>query len=163
MKSVAALVAAALLAVPVLPCGAQGFGERRMGPPPFLKQLFLPAMVMQHQREIGLTDAQREAITREMAAAQQKLLQLRWQLEEKSEALDKLLATDRVDEKAALASAGEILDLERQMKQAHLELLLRIKNQLSKEQQEKLRALRPREGRFRRRGGEGAPAAPGED
>jgi len=163
MKSVAALVAAALLAGPVLPCGAQGFGERRMGPPPFLKQLFLPAMVMQHQREIGLTDAQREAITREMAAAQQKLLQLRWQLEEKSEALDKLLATDRVDEKAALASAGEILDLERQMKQAHLELLLRIKNQLSKEQQEKLRALRPREGRFRRRGGEGAPAAPGED
>jgi len=165
MKSVAALVAAALLAVPALPCGAQGFGERRMGPPAFLKQLFLPAMVMQHQREIGLTDAQREAITREMAAAQQKLLQLRWQLEEKSEALDKLLAADRVDEKAALTSAGEILDVERQMKQAHLELLLRIKNQLSKEQQEKLRALRPREGRFgfRRRGGEGGPTAPSDD
>ena len=163
MKSIAALVAAALLALTALPCAAQGFGERRMGPPPFLKQLFLPAMVMQHQREIGLTDAQREAITREMAAAQQKLLQLRWQLEEKSEALDKLLATDRVDEKAALASAGEILDLERQMKQAHLELLLRIKNQLSAEQQEKLRTLRPREGRSRRRGGEGSPARPEEE
>jgi Spy/CpxP family protein refolding chaperone len=165
MKSLAALVAAASLAVLASPCGAQGFGERRMGPPAFLKQLFLPATVMQHQREIGLTDAQREAITREMAAAQQKLLQLRWQLEEKSEALDKLLATDRVDEKAALERAGEILDVERQMKQAHLELLVRIKNQLSPEQQEKLRALRPHEGLFgfRHRGGEGAPPAAGSD
>jgi Spy/CpxP family protein refolding chaperone len=130
-----------------------------MGPPAFLKQLFLPALVMEHQREIELTDAQREAMTRDMTATQEKILQLRWGLEEKSEALERLLSAERIDEKAAVARAGEIMDAERQMKQAHLELLIRIKNQLTAKQQEKLRGLRPREGRFGfgRRFHEGGP------
>jgi Spy/CpxP family protein refolding chaperone len=140
-------VVAALL-LPVISARAQGLGEPRMGPPAFLKELFLPAQVMEHQREIELTDEQRQAITREMTATQQKTLELRWRLEEKSEALGKLLAEPRVDEKAAVARAGEVLDVERQMKQAHLELLIRIKNQLTPKQQEKLRELRPRERRF---------------
>jgi Spy/CpxP family protein refolding chaperone len=117
---------------------------------------------MQHQREIELTDQQREAITREMTATQQKTLDLRWKLEEKGEALGKVLAEPRVDEKAALARAGEVLDLERQMKQAHLELLVRIKNQLTPQQQAKLRELRPRDRGFRRglRGGPPPDDAP---
>jgi Spy/CpxP family protein refolding chaperone len=149
MNHVRRLVVAALLLVPALARG-QGLGEPRMGPPAFLKELFLPAQVMEHQREIELTDDQRQAITREMTATQQKILELRWKLEEKGEALGKLLSEPRVDEKAALARAGEVLDLERQMKQAHLELLVRIKNQLTPKQQEKLRELRPRDRHFGR-------------
>jgi Spy/CpxP family protein refolding chaperone len=157
MNALRSLLVCALIVVPALPAGAQPFGDR-MGPPVFLKQLFLPSLVMAHQQEIGLTDTQRETISREMAATQQKILDLRWRLEEKSEALDKLLATERIDEKTALARAGEVMDVERQMKQAHLELLLRIKNVLTAEQQKKLQALRPREGRgFRRRAHEGGP------
>ena len=155
----------ALLALPVLrtPARAQGLGGPHMGPPPFLRELFVPALVMQHQKEIQLTDQQREAITREMNAAQQKTLDLRWKLEEKSEALDKLLAEPRVDEKAALAGAGEVLDVERQLKQAHLELLIRIKNQLTPEQQAKLRELRPRERFGHRMHGGGPPSEPPPD
>jgi len=155
------LLASALLLLSALPAAAQGLGEPRMGPPAFLRRLFLPALVMEHQQEIELTTAQREAITREMNATQQKVVELRWTLEQKSEALDKLLAAEKVDEHEVMARAAEVLDVERQMKQAHLTLLVRIKNQLNAKQQEKLAALRPRGGRFgfRRgmRGGEGPP------
>ncbi len=150
MKTFRCLALVTLL-VSALPASSQEMEAAGMGPPPFLRELFLPALVMQHQREIGLTTEQRDAITKEMTAAHQKVLQLRWGLEEKSEGLAKLLAADKVDEKAAVARSGELMDVERQMKQAHLELLIRIKNQLTPEQQAKLRELRPGEGHFGRR------------
>ena len=124
----------------------QGLEGPPLGPPPFLDELFVPRLVMEHQTEIGLTAEQRDAITREMAATQKKVVDVRWALEEKSEALKKLLAAERVDEAAALARAKEVLDLEQQIKQAHLTLLMRIKNQLTAAQQAKLRELRPRGG-----------------
>jgi Spy/CpxP family protein refolding chaperone len=132
-----------LLCCIALPAHAQRLGGA-MGPPAFLGELFLPKIVMQHQSDIGLTAEQRDAITKEMAATEKKTLDLRWNLEQKSEQLAKLLAADKIDETAALARAGELMDMERQMKQAHLSLLIRIKNQLTPEQQQKLRALRPR-------------------
>ena len=148
----------ALLAIfAALPAAAEVGGPHgmRMGPPAFLRQLFLPTVVMQHQSEIGLTDAQRKAITDDMAATEKKVLEVRWSIEQKSEALEKLLAADKVDESAVLARSGEILDLERQMKRAHLGLLVRIKNQLTPAQQTKLKELRPRFGEGR--GGGGPP------
>src|SRR5262245_65262342 len=155
MKTIVMLLLLAL-AVPLRVHGDEMGGRPPRWPPAFLKELFLPSLVMEHQRDIGLTPEQRDAITKEMTATHQKVLQLRWGLEEKSEALQKLLAADKIDEKAALARAGEVMDIEREMKQAHLTLLIRLKNQLTPEQQQKLAALRPREGRgrrFFRRGG----------
>jgi Spy/CpxP family protein refolding chaperone len=163
MNHLRRLVLAALLLLTALPAHGEGFGEPRKGPPAFLKELFLPALVMEHQRDIELTPEQRNAITRQMTATQQKILELRWGLEEKSEALDKLLSAERVDEKAALARAAEVMDVERQMKQAHLELLIRIKNQLTATQQEKLRAMGPGERGFGfRRHFHGGGPPPGE-
>src|SRR5262245_31872869 len=112
------------LAMPVR-ARADEIGGPRMGPPAFLRELFLPSVLMEHQRDIALTPAQRDAITKEMTATHQKVLELRWGLEEKSEALRKLLAENKIDEKAALARAAEVMDVERQMKQAHLTLLIR--------------------------------------
>jgi Spy/CpxP family protein refolding chaperone len=119
-----------------------GMGRRRG--PTFLRQLFVPTVVMRNQTEIGLTDAQRDAITREMNATHERTLALRWQLESKSAALEKVLATDTIDEQAAMAQAGELMRLEEQMKRNHLELLIRVKNVLTPEQQAALRKLSPR-------------------
>jgi len=149
MKTFALLLLLLGLAVP-LRAHADEMEGPRMGPPGFLRELFLPSLVMEHQRDLGLTPEQRDAITKEMTAAHQKVLELRWTLEEKSEALRKLLAENKIDEKAALARAVEVMDVERQMKQAHLTLLIRLKNQLTPEQQQKLATLRPHE-RFGRR------------
>jgi len=125
--------------------GAQELGGPHMRPPAFLQQLYVPALVMAHQHEIDLTPAQRDAISRDMSETQKKVLELRWSLDEKSEELEKLLAADKIDENAALARAAAVLDVEREIKQTHLGLLIRIKNLLTAAQRAKLKELRPRE------------------
>jgi Spy/CpxP family protein refolding chaperone len=138
-----------LLALLLLPLAAgtlhaepmMGMGRRRG--PTFLRQLFVPTVVMRNQTEIALTDAQREAITAEMNKTHERTVALRWQLESKSAALEKLLAGEKIDERAAMAQAEELMRLEEQMKRNHLELLIRVKNLLTADQQAKLRQLAP--------------------
>ena len=134
-----------------------------MGPhrgPTFLRQLFMPTAVMRYQTEIGLTDAQRTTITNDITEAQKRVVDLRWQLEAKDAAFGKVLGADKIDEQAAMAQAAELMTLEEQMKRVHLELLIRVKNALTPEQQAKLRTLAPpRRGRF----GGGEPGGPPPD
>ena len=100
------------LAAFTLSCAAMD--AHAMGPrrgPTFLRELFPPSLIMRQQSAIGLTPAQREAITKEMAEAQTAVLDVRWQLEEKTAALAKLLGAEKVDESAALAQADEVVKL----------------------------------------------------
>lgn len=113
------------------------------GPPAFLAYVFTPKLVMEHQQEIGLRPEQASAIKQAMQDTQQRLVDLQWRLEAESEALGKMLSTDRVDETAVLAKLDQVTGLEQQVKKANFTLLVRIKNQLDPEQQTKLRALRP--------------------
>jgi Spy/CpxP family protein refolding chaperone len=156
-----ALLASAVMLQAALPVLAM---PPNMGRPRFLEELFPPRLVMQHQTQIGLTHAQREAISKIMADTQKRLVDLRWRFEEQSTALTKRLAEPQVDADAALALSDRVMEVEREMKKAHLAMLIAIKNQLEPAQQEKLRALRTREPRHRRRGdtsrGEPSPAAP---
>ena len=124
--------------------------------PGFMRELFLPTVVMRYQTEIGLTDAQRSTITNALTEAHKRGVDLRWQLEAKDAAFGKLLAAGKIDEQAALAQAGELMALENQMKRLHLQVLIQVKNALTAEQQAKLRTLAPpRRGRFG--GGPGGP------
>ena len=52
------------------------------------------------------------------------------------------MSAPRVDEKAALDQVARVLAIEAKVKQAHLRLLIRIKNALSPEQQQQLKQLR---------------------
>lgn len=113
-----------------------------MGPPAFLEHVFPPELVMRYQSELGLTPAQQEAMTQIMAETQAKLVELQWKSEAAMQALTKLLEKDTVDEAAALAQWDQLSEFEQQIKKTHLGLLLRIKNQLTPSQQEKLRTLR---------------------
>ena len=113
------------------------------GPPGFMRQVFPPRLVMEHQQEIGLRPAQVDAIKRAMNEAQEQLVDLEWRLNAESEALGKLLDADHVDEAAALAKLAQVTAIEQQVKKANFTLLVRVKNQLDPEQQAKLRALRP--------------------
>src|SRR5262249_42283370 len=142
-----------------LSCTAAKAGP--MGPrrgPAFLKQLFPPSLIMRQQSDIALTAAQREAITKELAEAQKAILDVRWQLEEKTAALDKLLGAEKVDEAAALAQADEVVKLEDRMKRIRLGMLIRVKNLLTPAQQEALRKAQAEEAPGRR-GGRNADAA----
>jgi Spy/CpxP family protein refolding chaperone len=139
-----------------------GMGMGRMRGPAFLHELFPPSLIMQHQSDIGLTDAQRDAITKEMTDVQKAVVDLRWQLEEKTAALTKLLAADKIDEGAAMAQADQVLQLEDRLKHLRLAFLIRVKNLLTPAQQETLRKLPPSE-RHEHRGPHGgdAPAPEG--
>jgi Spy/CpxP family protein refolding chaperone len=126
------------------------------GPPAFLKKVFTPRLVMEHQQEIGLRPSQVDAIKRAITEAQQQLVDLEWRLNAESEALGKLLDADHVDEAAVLAKLEQVTAIEKQVKKVNFTLLVRVKNQLDPEQQAKLQALRPAFGR------RGPPPPPGE-
>jgi len=134
--------ALALLAVAVL--GAQQPPPPPGQPPedPLGRVLFPPELVMQHQQEIGLRPEQRATITKAIQDFQTRVVDLQWRMQEQSQRLAGLLDKPAVDQTAALAQVDELLGVEREVKRAHLTLLIQIKNALSAEQQAKLAAAR---------------------
>jgi Spy/CpxP family protein refolding chaperone len=109
---------------------------------PISRTLFEPELIMKHRRVINLTDEQRDAISRLIRELQGNVLSLQWELQEQTEALSVELSRSRVDLDRALDRMGSVLQTERRIKEAHLSLLVRIKNVLRPEQQESLRKLR---------------------
>lgn len=105
-------------------------------------KLFPPELVMEHQAAIGVTPAQRDAITRDVERGQKELLALQWELSAEKEKLLGVLDADKVDEAKSAEAAARLMERETKIKAAHLAMLVRVKNQLTPEQQRKLRALR---------------------
>jgi len=128
---------------PGMGMGAPDVAGPHTGPPAFLRQVFSPKILMEHQAELALRPEQIEAIKKAMVDAQQKILDVQWKLDAGSEALAKLLADDRVDEAAVLAKLDEVTAFERDVKRINFTMLVRVKNQLDSEQQVKARTYRP--------------------
>jgi len=104
--------------------------------------LFPPELVMQHQQEIGLRPEQRSAITKAIQELQTKVIDLQWKMQDQSQRLATLLQKPVVDQTAALTQLDEVLGTEREVKRAHITLLIQIKNALTADQQAKLAAAR---------------------
>lgn len=104
--------------------------------------LFPPELIMQHRRAIGLNDEQRDAISRLISDLQGRVLSLQWELMEEVEELAAVTSPARVDLDRAADQLNRVLNTERQVKQAHMEMLVRIKNLLTPSQQETLKSLR---------------------
>ena len=109
---------------------------------PFATYMFPPELVMQYQDAISLKDDQRAAIQGAIQEAQSKVMPMQWALAQESEKLSKALDTTTVDEKAAQAQIDRIIGVEREIKRAQMNLLIRVKNALTPEQQARLRQLR---------------------
>lgn len=152
-------LASALVAAFGPPVLAQPRGEPPMGfgRPQFLDELFRPEQLMRSQGELELTGEQRTAITDAIRATQDRLNTLQWDLAAKNDAVEKLVAPDRIDVDAALAAASQGIDLEGQIKKEHLKLLLQIKNVLTPAQIAKLRAQKKDRCRDDRPGPPGGP------
>jgi Spy/CpxP family protein refolding chaperone len=125
--------------------------------PSFLGELFQPALVMQHQKEIALRDEQRAAISAALKDTHARVVDLEWEIQGASQALESLMRPERIDEKAALAEVERLMRAEQEVKKAHLSLLIRVKNQLTAEQQRVLRTKRPGDVMFFRAPLSGAP------
>jgi Spy/CpxP family protein refolding chaperone len=132
------LSAASLAAQGAPPPGQRGPGP---GPDDWGRNFFPPELVMQHQSEIGLQDAQRVALTSAIQQAQGKFMEVQWKLSAEGEKMGKLLQGTQVDETKVLEEVDRILALEREIKRAQISLMVRIKNTLTPEQQAKLSKL----------------------
>jgi len=110
--------------------------------PGFGQYLFPPEVIMQHQQAIGLMPPQRAAITEAMQKMQSSVIDLQWRMQEETQRLTEIVKPHEVDETAALTQVEKVLGVEREIKKAHLAMLIRIKKTLSAEQLAKLAALR---------------------
>ena len=136
MTRLFALVLALALAAPS-PSVAQG------GPDPdFARYLFPPDLVMRYQQRIALRPEQREAITSAIQQLQSRTIEQQWRMQEETQKLGELLRATPVNEAAVLAQVDRVLGIEREVKRAHMTMLVRVKNTLTREQQAALRALR---------------------
>lgn len=109
---------------------------------PLFRALFPPELIMQHRRAIGLTDEQRDAISQMIQQLQGRVVRLQWELLDEVQRLTEIMDAPRVELDRALDQLDAVLDTERDIKQAHLEMLVRIKNLLTPEQQTTLERLR---------------------
>ncbi len=97
---------------------------------------------MDHQGELGIDSAQKDAILKEVERGQSEMLKLQWDLQGEKEKLVKVLEAERVDEPKSAAAAVRVMERENRVKASHLAMLVRVKNLLTGAQQKKLRELR---------------------
>ena len=140
MKWITAAVA--LLALTGVPTSGVHAQEQQIQEDPLFSVLFTPELIMQHRRAIDLTDEQRDAISGMIQDLQGRVVSLQWELMDEVQRLTEILEGARVDLDRALDQMDSVLDTEKEIKQAHLELLVRIKNLLRPEQQAVLERLR---------------------
>ena len=110
--------------------------------PDFARHVFAPELVMKHQQRIGLRADQRKAITDAIQQLQARVVELQWRMQEETQKMSELLEPASVNEQEVLAQVDRMLAIERDVKRAHMALLVRIKNTLTPEQQATLRSLR---------------------
>ncbi|MBN2357926.1 MAG: hypothetical protein JXR83_00635 [Deltaproteobacteria bacterium] len=111
---------------------------------PLKREFFPPELIMDHQRELGVSADQRKKLIAEIQGAQTRMVELQFEVKAAHEALADLVRKPSVDEAKAMAQIDKLLALENEIKKNHLRLLVRIKNLLSVEQQRKLRELMAR-------------------
>ena len=97
---------------------------------------------MSQSEQIGLSEKQRATIKGEIQKMQTKFLDAQWDMQEQTSKMTQLLQQSPADETKILEQADKIMALEREIKRAHLTLLVRIKNALTTEQIAKLEAMR---------------------
>jgi Spy/CpxP family protein refolding chaperone len=130
----------------LLLCGAQSQGQTTPPPAhaddPIAQMLFPPELVMKYHNEIGVDESQSKAIKDAIQKAQSRFLDLQWEMQSQAEKLAQLLKARPVDEAAVDAQLDRVLNVEREIKKTQIALLVRIKNQLTEAQQNKLTELR---------------------
>jgi Spy/CpxP family protein refolding chaperone len=110
--------------------------------PAFLRNFFAPELVLKHAREIDLTQAQRGALTKDIGQVTGATTELQLAMMDGLGAVEELSAGDPVNERALLEAIHDVLTAEMRVKEAHMGLLVRIRNLLTPEQRAELKRLR---------------------
>jgi len=109
---------------------------------PLGRFLFKPEVIMKFSNRLELSEQQQDILKNELKNAQASIFDLKWKMNEESEALKSILKTTPINEDQLLAQSDVVMALELEIKRVHLILLARLKNMLSEEQIQILRELR---------------------
>jgi len=121
-------------------------GQQQGGDDPLGRYFFPPELIMANQQAIDLTDRQRAAIVDAIKDAQGKFVDLQFRMTSEMERLQRLLQGTSADEARVLEQLDRVLTLERDVKRAQIGLMIRIKNELTDQQQTALQRLREGQG-----------------
>jgi len=126
--------------------GADNLPNRPPHPPnpdPLAHLMFPPDMIMNHARQLNLTDDQKAFMRSEIQKTTASFQDLQWKLQDQMELLQETMKSTSVNEQQALAQLDKVLELEREIKRLHIGLAVRLKNRLTPEQQDQLHKMRP--------------------
>src|SRR5712664_4395959 len=119
--------------------------------------MFPPELIMQHTRDLNLTDEQKTFMRAEINRTTTRFNELQWQLQDAMEALHTAMKENTVNEQQALQQLDKVLDTEREIKRLHFGLAIAIKNKLTVEQQTKLHAMMQMHMQMQMHGPDGGP------
>jgi len=108
----------------------------------FKNELFSADFVLKHRKELALSDAQTANIKQVYSNNMTQYNFLKWDLDAELVEMESLLSKVQVDSISALSQMNKILVLESGLKRTRLSLMVNIKNQLSEEQQNKLKKIK---------------------
>lgn len=111
-------------------------------PDPLAHLMFPPDMIMNHARQLNLTDDQKAFFRSEIQKTTVSFQDLQWKLQDQMELLQDTMKSTSVNEQQALAQLDKVLDIEREIKRLHIGLAVRLKNRLTPEQQDQLHKMR---------------------
>jgi len=111
-------------------------------PDPLGHLMFPPDMIMNHARQLNLTDEQKAFMRSEIQKTTASFQDLQWKLQDQVELMQETMKSTSVNEQQALAQLDKVLDLEREIKRLHIGLAVRLKNRLTQEQQDQLHKMR---------------------
>src|SRR5437879_7095627 len=143
---VGALVGVVIVSAQQPPPAQLPQGQEQPRPPhppmdPLGDAMFPPELIMQHTRDLNLTDEQKTFMRAEINRTTTRFNELQWQLQDAMEALHTSMKENIVNEQQALQQLDKVLDTEREIKRLHFGLAIAIKNKLTAEQQAKLHAM----------------------
>ncbi len=120
--------------------GGRGPQHQAPNADPVMENFFPPEMIMHHQQALNLTEEQRKRLIEVIQKSQPAFTDFQWRIEAEQAALVALARAARPDEKQIAAQLDKVLQLEGEMRRGHLLLLVRLKNELTAEQQATLRS-----------------------
>lgn len=142
----ALVVAASLTVLSFTNANAQDPAATATAPQPQVdpvgEHLFPPELILQQAEQLNLGTDQKEAIEKDVAAAQKNMVSMQERLQAELKSLSAMLEDQSNDQTAVLGQLDKVLKEERNVKRLHLQLLLRIRGQLSADQQTQLQELK---------------------
>ena len=126
---------------------------------PLAHLMFPPDMILNHARQLNLSEDQKTFMRSEVQKATVAFQDLQWKLQDQTELLHETMKSTSVNEQQALAQLDKVLEIEREIKRLHIGLAVRLKNRLTPEQQEQLHNMRI-DPDMRMHGPGGGPEAP---